>query len=647
MVYDAKAGKEVKGDINLRDFNRVWSSMSLSIYSQNIITREVLADGTEGEAVFAIEKKQVTDIAGNTTTETELVQYFGNSESILLDTSITRIQSGAFAYATNLKTIENFDELSLNYIGSNVFTNSGIQFERFGRSRTGYLNYLGNWLIDGSEFSEATIDLISTELTSTSSPQLVRTVGIAASAFYETSGSKVRANTIRINKELKYICDNAFSSLITISNVEFENNSTLSNIGVKAFYGCETLDSIDLPASVKIIEDSAFGACSLLRFVEINTQDQLYIGNDVFASPFGILKVYIDQFNENDFYSTGKWSAYSAYTLDSDIISGDFATNGDKLIQYLGKTRNAVITIPENLTKIELGAFAYSRIGGVIFNPNVTTIEEYAFNGCVNLKTIVFQADEEGNDSLKLISNYAFLDCPEFVDGGTMTFMATNPQPDFVLEKEAFDGGTNGRIIVDERENYEENRYWLENSEKIAAKDDPRIIIEYILPEGSERFANDTTPKRGVSNVSSNKPGEELIITAIPDTASGFVFAGWFEDAEGTIPLGGDSETLTVIFEGKNTTTTYYAKFERVEMFFTLKDLADVADVSFSTGVIYTGNKVLLTKGTIITLTAKEGSSFAGWQINGSTQLDNRTEITIVIGEDFDGADLDIEAISR
>lgn len=65
---------------------------------------------------------------------------------------------------------------------------------------------------------------------------------------------------------VKSIGDEAFAELENLVDVYFVGNS-VEKIGVHAFYACTSLTSIDIPGSVKIIDDEAFSGCYSLSEV--------------------------------------------------------------------------------------------------------------------------------------------------------------------------------------------------------------------------------------------------------------------------------------------------------------------------------------------------------------------------------------------
>ena len=128
-------------------------------------------------------------------------------------------------------------------------------------------------------------------------------------------------------------------------------------IGYAAFYHCNDLTNVVIPASVTEIEAAAFDKTPWLQNWEQNG-------------------------------------------------SGDFLIVGDGiLLAYRGS--NSVVTIPDNVKTIGAGALAsHAGITKVILPDSVEVIGEGAFAGCSNLSQI------EGGNNVKRIQDRAYQGCP-------------------------------------------------------------------------------------------------------------------------------------------------------------------------------------------------------------------------------------------
>ena len=132
----------------------------------------------------------------------------------------------------------------------------------------------------------------------------------------------------------------------------------VKTIGYGAFYHCDSMEKVSIPASVTEIEAYAF-------------ENTPYL---------------------NDFLQ--------------DESQGPFLIVGDGiLLAYNG--RNTEVQIPEGVKSIAPGAFSkHGEMYSLELPGTLTTIGEDAFNGCVNLSKVT------GGDNLVSIQDRAFMGCP-------------------------------------------------------------------------------------------------------------------------------------------------------------------------------------------------------------------------------------------
>lgn len=82
-----------------------------------------------------------------------------------------------------------------------------------------------------------------------------------------------------------------------------------------------------------------------------------------------------------------------------------FNRNGDTLVYYPRGRADSTYVIDSNVTKIQSGAFANSKIDTISISDNVTDIGNKAFYNCTNLKDIVIPSN------VNEIGEYAFYNC--------------------------------------------------------------------------------------------------------------------------------------------------------------------------------------------------------------------------------------------
>ncbi len=73
------------------------------------------------------------------------------------------------------------------------------------------------------------------------------------------------------DRDVTGIADDAFKAVKTINSIKFEADSAIEYIGEFAFYDCDQLTSIELPATVTSIGDGAFMDCDNLKTVKLSS----------------------------------------------------------------------------------------------------------------------------------------------------------------------------------------------------------------------------------------------------------------------------------------------------------------------------------------------------------------------------------------
>ena len=190
------------------------------------------------------------------------------------------------------------------------------------------------------------------------------------------------------SKEKNYIIPNsvtnigirAFWGCESLTKINIPDSVT--NIGDSAFCGCKSLTSINIPNSVTNIGNSAFSACKSLTCIKI-PNSVTNIGNDAFSGCSSLTNINIPNSvtNIGDYAFVGCESLTSIYIPNSVTNIGNIAFSGCKSLTK--------ITIPSSVVNMngnlflgwngdlhnESKAFIYEH--QVLFNKDKTTLIAY------------------------------------------------------------------------------------------------------------------------------------------------------------------------------------------------------------------------------------------------------------------------------
>ena len=175
----------------------------------------------------------------------------------------------------------------------------------------------------------------------------------------------------------------------------------VTNIGYRAFSGCSSLANVTLPVSMTRIGDYAFTQCTSLASINI---------------PASVASIGFMAFGYCPQLSSLTVAADNpAYSSQDNVL---YDKNKTTLIIAPGKS--GVCVIPNGITKIEEGAFAYNfAVTQVVVPEGVTEISMYAFLGCARLTSITLPS------TLTTLGMVAINVCPNLTE---IYNYATTPQ---------------------------------------------------------------------------------------------------------------------------------------------------------------------------------------------------------------------------
>lgn len=195
------------------------------------------------------------------------------------------------------------------------------------------------------------------------------------------------AAVTKINDEFKQNKD------ITSFN-ELQYFTGLTEIADNAFYNCENLTSIKLPASVKKIGEAAFVGCSALTIFDFASNTDMTdfnMGSGGFTGCTNLKNFTVDG-NTNGIIR--KWSKYQ----DLSIVDGVLYVRQDNhelaptwLIAYPGN-HGDTYTVPESVVEVWDYSFCMSSIKEVTLPARLRYLGEYAFGYCNSLTKVTANA---------------------------------------------------------------------------------------------------------------------------------------------------------------------------------------------------------------------------------------------------------------
>ena len=237
---------------------------------------------------------------------------------------------------------------------------------------------------------------------------------------------------IVIEGPITKIPDNMFTNMTGLTS--FTIPETVTEIGANAFAGCAKLASITIPASVTKIGDQAFAGCASLKTITI-PDGVTKISDKAFASCTGLETITLPA----GLTEIGVGAFRNCTALTGIVIGDKVTTIGDlafenctalasvvfaegSVIENLGSSpyiesaifRNTTalksIVLPNSVKVIGAYLFEGSGIETIQLSESLTTIGEYAFVRCANLKSLTVPA------SVKSVCDHAFLDCTALTD---------------------------------------------------------------------------------------------------------------------------------------------------------------------------------------------------------------------------------------
>jgi len=205
--------------------------------------------------------------------------------------------------------------------------------------------------------------------------------------------------------------NNLYISDELITNLVIPN--TITSLGNYTFYNCSSLKSVTIPNSVTSIESSTFKGCSGLTSVTINSNaivSKTYTYRSTISSIFGtqvqeyIIGDSVTSIGKNAFYFC---SNLTSVTIGNSVTSiEDYAFEGCSSItsvvwnakdcnSYNFGSQVEVFTFGNEVEVIPASICSgMNKLNSITIPSGVTSIGNYAFNGCGSITLVVWNAKD-------------------------------------------------------------------------------------------------------------------------------------------------------------------------------------------------------------------------------------------------------------
>ena len=191
--------------------------------------------------------------------------------------------------------------------------------------------------------------------------------------------------------------------------IEFESGS---------FRGCSSLGEIDIPKTVKSIEQQCFYGCNSLKIFRVHATTPPAANEDSFGGQFSNAKLIVPNGTKTDYETSSGWSLFSNieegldnyYSEDKEISENVSVINGtlysNLSTEEVGRLKATVLSKYGDLNQITsavltgyinnddvnfLNALSSTyNLSSIDFKEMQTSIDGYGFQGCTKLESVIY-----------------------------------------------------------------------------------------------------------------------------------------------------------------------------------------------------------------------------------------------------------------
>lgn len=184
---------------------------------------------------------------------------------------------------------------------------------------------------------------------------------------------KAKEGVVVLPATLGKIAANAFYECKSVTAIDFTASTSLEEIGDKAFYWCNKLESVSLPDSVQKIGYQVFGQCQGMTSLKLPAS-MTEFDRETILDCMSLTSLTI---NEGTNYKT----------VDGVLFTAD----GKTLVYYLRTLPGTSYAVPEGVETIAEFAFnSNPNLTALVLPASLTRLEKSALNGCTNLSDVTF-----------------------------------------------------------------------------------------------------------------------------------------------------------------------------------------------------------------------------------------------------------------